>query len=174
MLDFADEVQRSLPKLRAPEPTRSGTLVRLVGLTLETRGIMAPLGACCEVVGQHGHRVEAEVVGFHDGLTFLMPHGETSGLRPGLRITPLPNQWSIPKISIPLPEFDAEQAHSKHLPVGDGMLGRVVDANAQPLSGSTNISPMNATAMPMMTSTMAISTKVNPFWALFLAFMVFS
>ena len=39
MLDFVAEVQHSLPNLRVPEPKRSGTLVRLVGLTLETRGI---------------------------------------------------------------------------------------------------------------------------------------
>ena len=73
MLDFSKEVQASLPKLRTPEPLRSGTLVRLVGLTLETRGIMAPLGACCEVMGQGGHRVEAEVVGFNDKTLYLMP-----------------------------------------------------------------------------------------------------
>ena len=53
MFDFAEEVSHCLPRLRAPEPQRTGTLVRLVGLTLETRGIMAPLGACCEVVGRH-------------------------------------------------------------------------------------------------------------------------
>ncbi len=83
MLDFADEVQRSLPKLRTPEPQRSGTLVRLVGLTLETRGIMAPLGACCEVIGQGGHRVEAEVVGFNDKTLFLMPFTDPVGVGPG-------------------------------------------------------------------------------------------
>ena len=66
MLDFAQEVENTLEQLRVPDPQRSGTLVRLVGLTLETRGIMAPLGACCEVLGQHGHRIEAEVVGFND------------------------------------------------------------------------------------------------------------
>ena len=83
MLDFADEVQRSLPKLRAPEPTRSGTLVRLVGLTLETRGIMAPLGACCEVTDPSGQRVEAEVVGFNDQTLYLMPFTEPLGIGPG-------------------------------------------------------------------------------------------
>jgi flagellum-specific ATP synthase len=42
IVDFDTEVTRSMAQLRAPEPQRSGTLVRLVGLTLETRGIMAP------------------------------------------------------------------------------------------------------------------------------------
>jgi len=66
MIDFDDEVTHLLKDVRAPEPQRSGTLVRLVGMRLETRGIMAPLGACCEVRGQMGHSVEAEVVGFND------------------------------------------------------------------------------------------------------------
>jgi flagellum-specific ATP synthase len=83
MLDFAKEVQLSLPKLRTSEPQRSGTLVRLVGLTLETRGIMAPLGACCEVLGQGGHRVEAEVVGFNDKTLYLMPFTDPVGVGPG-------------------------------------------------------------------------------------------
>jgi flagellum-specific ATP synthase len=115
MLDFADEVQRSLPKLRAPEPTRSGTLVRLVGLTLETRGIMAPLGACCEVVGQSGHRVEAEVVGFNDKTLFLMPFTDPVGVGPGDTVRVISN--------------------SAQVRLGNELLGRVIDGRGQPLDG---------------------------------------
>ena len=115
MLDFAEEVQRSLPKLRAPEPTRSGTLVRLVGLTLETRGIMAPLGACCEVVGQSGHRVEAEVVGFNDKTLFLMPFTDPIGVGPGDVVRVISN--------------------SAQVRLGNELLGRVIDGRGQPLDG---------------------------------------
>jgi len=115
MLDFADEVQRSLPKLRAPDPTRSGTLVRLVGLTLETRGIMAPLGACCEVVGQSGHRVEAEVVGFNDKTLFLMPFTDPVGVGPGDTVRVISN--------------------SAQVRLGNALLGRVIDGRGQPLDG---------------------------------------
>ena len=115
MLDFANEVQRSLPKLRAPEPTRSGTLVRLVGLTLETRGIMAPLGACCEVVGQSGHRVEAEVVGFNDKTLFLMPFTDPVGVGPGDTVRVISN--------------------SAQVRLGNALLGRVIDGRGQPLDG---------------------------------------
>ena len=66
MMNFDAEVSQLIGDLHAPEPQRNGTLVRLVGMRLETRGLMAPLGACCEVLGQFGHRVEAEVVGFND------------------------------------------------------------------------------------------------------------
>ena len=58
-LNFADEVSNSVALVHTPKPQRSGTLARLVGLTLETRGLMAPLGACCEVIGRSGHRIEA-------------------------------------------------------------------------------------------------------------------
>lgn len=115
MLDFSQEVQRNLPKLRVPTPRTSGTLVRLVGLTLETRGIMAPLGACCEVLGQNGHRVEAEVVGFNDKTLYLMPFTDPVGVGPGDRVRVM--------------------SHSALVRLGDGLLGRVVDGRGQPLDG---------------------------------------
>ena len=115
IVDFDAEVTRSMAQLRAPEPQRSGTLVRLVGLTLETRGIMAPLGACCEVIGRHGHRVEAEVVGFNDKTLFLMPFSEPTGVGPGdvVRVV----------------------SHSSNVKLGSALLGRVIDGRGEPLDG---------------------------------------
>jgi flagellum-specific ATP synthase len=115
MLDFAQEVQLSLPKLRTPEPQRSGTLVRLVGLTLETRGIMAPLGACCEVVGKEGHRVEAEVVGFNDKTLYLMPFTDPVGVGPGDTVRIMSNSGQVR--------------------LGNELLGRVVDGRGVPIDG---------------------------------------
>jgi flagellum-specific ATP synthase len=115
IVEFDAEVTRSMAQLRAPEPQRSGTLVRLVGLTLETRGIMAPLGACCEVLGRHGHRVEAEVVGFNDKTLFLMPFSEPTGVGPGdvVRVV----------------------SHSSNVKLGSALLGRVIDGRGEPLDG---------------------------------------
>ena len=115
IVDFDSEVTRCMTQLRAPEPARSGTLVRLVGLTLETRGIMAPLGACCEVIGRHGHRVEAEVVGFNDKTLFLMPFNEPTGVGPGdvVRVV----------------------SHSSNVKLGSALLGRVIDGRGEPLDG---------------------------------------
>jgi flagellum-specific ATP synthase len=115
MLDFAKEVQDSLPKLRTPEPQRSGTLVRLVGLTLETRGIMAPLGACCEVIGQAGHRVEAEVVGFNDKTLYLMPFTDPVGVGPGDTVRIMSNSGQVR--------------------LGNELLGRVIDGRGMPIDG---------------------------------------
>ena len=115
MLDFSKEVQTSLPKLRTPEPQRSGTLVRLVGLTLETRGIMAPLGACCEVIGQQGHRVEAEVVGFNDKTLYLMPFTDPVGVGPGDTVRVMSNSGQVS--------------------LGNELLGRVLDGRGVPIDG---------------------------------------
>ena len=115
MLDFATEVQDSVRRLRIPPPQRSGTLVRLVGLTLETRGIMAPLGALCEVIGQSGHRIEAEVVGFHEKTLFLMPFTDPAGVGPGDTVRVV--------------------NASAQVRLGTGLLGRVIDGRGQPLDG---------------------------------------
>jgi flagellum-specific ATP synthase len=115
MIDFSKEVQASLPKLRTPEPQRSGTLVRLVGLTLETRGIMAPLGACCEVIGKEGHRVEAEVVGFNDKTLYLMPFTDPVGVGPGDTVRVMSNSGQVR--------------------VGNELLGRVIDGRGVPIDG---------------------------------------
>ncbi|WP_090047969.1 FliI/YscN family ATPase [Limnohabitans sp. 2KL-27] len=114
-MDFDAEVKQLIGELHAPEPQRNGTLVRLVGMRLETRGLMAPLGACCEVVGQFGHRVEAEVVGFNDDTLYLMPFTEPNGIGPGARVTVL--------------------SHSSSVNLGPDLLGRVIDGRGQPLDG---------------------------------------
>ena len=49
MTDFATQVDNHIAQLRAPELSASGKLVRVVGLTLEAKGIIAPLGAHCQV-----------------------------------------------------------------------------------------------------------------------------
>ena len=63
MASFAQEVASSMSRIRAGSPERCGTLVRLVGLRLEARGMMAPMGSSCEIMSPDGHRIEAEVVG---------------------------------------------------------------------------------------------------------------
>ena len=55
MTNFAAEVARTMSRARASSPERCGTLVRLVGLRMVARGIMAPVGSSCEVIGQDGH-----------------------------------------------------------------------------------------------------------------------
>ena len=115
MFDFGADVSQAIPKLHSKLPERSGTLVRLVGLRLEARGIMAPIGACCEVVGHGGQRIEAEVVGFADKTIYLMPFSEPTGIGPGATVRVL--------------------SDSGHALLGQELLGRVIDAQGEPLDG---------------------------------------
>ena len=115
MFDFGADVSQAIPQLHSKLPQRSGTLVRLVGLRLEARGIMAPIGACCEVVGMSGQRIEAEVVGFADKTIYLMPFSEPTGIGPGATVRVL--------------------SDSGHALLGEELLGRVIDAQGEALDG---------------------------------------
>ncbi len=115
MIDFAAEVDRLSASLRVAEPRKSGTLARLVGMRLEARGLMAPLGACCEVVDPSGARIEAEVVGFNDQTLYLMPFTEPQGIGPGASVRVI-----NPSASVGL---------------GPELLGRVIDGRGEPLDG---------------------------------------
>lgn len=115
MLDFADEVRRTLDGVRVLGPQRTGRLIRLVGMTLHARGLMAPVGALCEVVGTFGERLEAEVVGFNDETLYLMPYTEPQGVGPGATVRVL--------------------SHRTDAAVGPALLGRVLDGRGQPLDG---------------------------------------
>jgi flagellum-specific ATP synthase len=115
MSDFALEVERSIAQVQVGRPSRSGTLVRLVGLRLEARGIMAPVGSCCEILGPAGLRVEAEVVGFSEKTLYLMPFTEPVGIGPGALVRVI--------------------ADNGHANLGPELLGRVIDGRGEPLDG---------------------------------------
>jgi flagellum-specific ATP synthase len=114
-LDFSAAIAKDLQRVHSPEPERTGTLVRSVGLTLETRGVMAPLGAVCEVIGSEGTRIEAEVVGFNDKTLFLMPFTEPAGIGPGAVVRVISTVAQVQ--------------------LGPELLGRVIDGRGQPLDG---------------------------------------
>ncbi len=114
-IDYPDVVERLIAQTRTPPACHTGTLVRLVGMTLEARGIMAPLGALCEIEGNTGNKISAEVVGFNDQTLFLMPFTEPIGIGPGAAVRVI--------------------ANSSEASLGDALLGRVIDAFGQPLDG---------------------------------------
>ena len=106
---------KALPKQVASGPiVAAGKLVRGIGLTLEAVGCQLPVGSQCLVQTVEGE-IEAEVVGFGDDITYLMPTETVRGIVPGSRVMPLNRQTG--------------------LAVGMGLLGRVVDGNGQPLDG---------------------------------------
>lgn len=110
-----------------------GTLTRLTGLVLEASGIRVPVGSQCWITQQGSEPVLAEVVGFTGERAFLMPAGDIHGLSSGARVTPALPYVPVPRLGdAPLPD-SALATGVLRLPIGDGLLGRVVDASGHPL-----------------------------------------
>ncbi len=97
----------------------TGELVRLAGMMMEARGCQLDTGQRCLVKGRGNVRVEAEVVGFDREHLFLMPIEYTDGLGPGDVVVPLGRDTSVP--------------------VGQELLGRVVNGVARPLDGKGSL-----------------------------------
>jgi flagellum-specific ATP synthase len=110
-----------------------GTLVRVTGLVLEAAGVRAPVGAVCQVASPGAEPVLAEVVGFHGDRAYLMPTGELHGLASGARVTPAPLPHRPPRLGADNHPWRRSEDRGLHLPMGEGLLGRVVDAHGQPL-----------------------------------------
>jgi flagellum-specific ATP synthase len=107
--------QRRARVAETPSLVVEGQLTRMVGLTLEAAGCVAPVGSRCLVVGPDGGRVEAEVVGFSGGKLFLMPSGDINGLMPNSRVIPT--------------------GGASRMRMGESLLGRVLDGAGRFLDG---------------------------------------
>lgn len=115
LCDFIKDLKTGIE----PYPVVSaGKLVRGVGLTLEAVGCKIPIGGRALVQCEEG-QVEAEVVGFANDVTYLMPSESIKGIVPGSMVEPLPLQ--------------------NGLSVSDKLLGRVIDAYGKPLDGLGSI-----------------------------------
>lgn len=101
-------------RIHRPPVLVSGYLTRVVGLMFEAVGVRAPIGSTCGVEADGGE-IEAEVVGFQDNISYLMPTKETHGVVPGAKVVPRTGQQDIP--------------------FGMELLGRVIDARGAPLDG---------------------------------------
>lgn len=102
----------------AGAPRFRGRIDRISGILAEADGVPAAIGEVCRI-GREGPTAEA--VGFRDGRTLLMPHGELNGVAPGTEVTAL--------------------GHPFEVGVGNGLLGRVVDALGRSLDGRPLAAP---------------------------------
>jgi flagellum-specific ATP synthase len=112
----------------APLETQ-GLLVRVTGLVLEAAGIRLPVGSVCEVRMPGQAPVLAEVVGFSADCAYLMPTDDIQGLASGARVVPRPSPVVPMRLGTPRHPWRRTEDRTLHLPVGDGLLGRVVDAH---------------------------------------------
>jgi len=95
-----------------------GRVTSLIGLVVSATGVDAELGELAEITtGRNRPPVPAEVVGFRDGHTLLMPLGDAAGIGPGDPVLPLGRPFDVA--------------------VGDGLLGQVLDGLGRPLAQTT-------------------------------------
>ncbi|MCL1488891.1 MAG: flagellum-specific ATP synthase FliI, partial [Marinobacter sp.] len=121
---LAERLNRRSRNVQAQQtPELAGRLTRMVGLTLECVGVPMVVGDRCVIQSQGSGVVEAEVVGFEDEKVYLMPLTAIEGLRPGALVVPL--------------------STTSRVPVGNQLLGRVVDGSGEPLDGK---GPLHAEA----------------------------
>lgn len=119
MISLQQHTKVLMSSLEPCAPKRFGVLSKIVGLTLEARGLQAPVGSICEISGQSGKSIFAEVIGFDTDRLLLMPISGASGLKAGARV------------------FLASQSDSAR--VSESLLGRVVDALGHPLDDGAAI-----------------------------------
>ena len=99
---------------RADLHRRHGRVSDLIGLIVEATGLEAEVGEVCEIATGRGRApVPAEVVGFRSRRTLLMPLGELHGIGPGNVVT--------------------ATGEPVRVPVGDELLGRVLDGLGRPI-----------------------------------------
>ena len=114
-----------------------GTLTRLAGLVLEAAGIRVPVGSQCKVQMKDQAPVLVEVVGFSNDRAYLMPAGDVHGLASGASVTPAAPFVPLPRLGDrrrdPMRGADRSRVGVLRLPLGDGLLGRVVDAQGIPM-----------------------------------------
>ena len=131
MAELAQQLQAMLQqgsaRLKQPLPLpHHGTLTRLTGLVLESSGLRAPVGAQCHLQMPGQEPVLAEVVGFTGDRAFLMPAGDIQGLSCGATVTAAPP--FIPPLQLGDTQVPDMATGVLRLPIGDGLLGRVVDS----------------------------------------------
>jgi flagellum-specific ATP synthase len=130
-LEFLGEC-RELAASSEPFEMR-GRLTRAAGLVMEAVGLRLSVGAQVLVVQGDGLKLDAEVVGFSGDRLFLMPTSEPQGLRPGAMVAAQEPQASRPRLDRVNHPWRRTEDRTRRLPVGDALLGRVLDPNGDPI-----------------------------------------
>ncbi len=125
-----------------PEPMLvSGRVTRVAGLVMEAVGLKLAVGSACTVPLPSGAKIEAEVVGFENDKLFLMPQSDVEGVVPGTRVYPVEVVQSLPRPGTVNHPRRRPSDRGRHLPVGDELLGRVLDGAGRPLD---SLGPLHA------------------------------
>ncbi|MCD6707035.1 MAG: flagellar protein export ATPase FliI [Thiobacillus sp.] len=130
--------------LAIAEPMQvSGRVTRVAGLVMEAVGLKLAVGSACTVPLPNGSQLDAEVVGFDGNRLFLMPQSDVEGIVPGSRVFPVEVIPTLPRLGLVNHPRRRPSDRTRHLPVGDALLGRVLDSSGRPLDG---LGPVHTTA----------------------------
>ena len=139
--------------LTLTEPMQvSGRVTRVTGLVMEAIGLKLAVGSACSIPLPGGTRIDAEVVGFNDDKLFLMPQSDVEGVVPGTRVFPVETAESLPRAGSVEHPRRRPSDRARHLPVGDELLGRVLDGSGRPLDNlgpvvTSHAAPLNVRAV---------------------------
>ncbi|SER12699.1 flagellum-specific ATP synthase [Nitrosomonas sp. Nm51] len=111
----------------------NGTITRVTGLVMEATGLKLAIGSSCTIFLSNGNNVSAEVVGFSDERLYLMPTSEIFGLTPGAKVISTEVAAEPPKIGKKQHPQRRASDQTKHVNVGEGLLGRVLNGLGEPL-----------------------------------------
>ncbi|WP_018411170.1 flagellar protein export ATPase FliI [Methyloversatilis thermotolerans] len=114
------DVLRRLEIADVPVATPTGRLVGASGLLLESAGCPLYTGQRCQIETMDGGWMDAQVVGFRDKLSFLMPFKKPVGLTTGARVLPVQDKLD--------------------LMIGPSWLGRMVNGLGEPIDGLGRLS----------------------------------
>ncbi|TWU27801.1 FliI/YscN family ATPase [Bythopirellula polymerisocia] len=127
----------------------TGSVAQTIGLTAAVADFPVPIGAVVNIEKQSGDAVEAEVIGFRDKHTLVMPLSRMEGIRRGSSVRLV------------------RTSHT--LRVGNDLLGRVVDARGQCIDGrpqpmlqerrSLEGEPLPATERPRIDAPLATGVR---------------
>ncbi len=108
---MTDDLISLLPRIMTSELV--GSVVHTDGLATAVAGFPAPVGALVEIERQTGPALRGEVIGFRNDNTVIYPFGNVAGIRRGNKVRLLNT--------------------ARHIRVGDALLGRIIDAQGNPL-----------------------------------------
>jgi len=114
MMALADSL-RAVDIGAVPVATPTGRLVGAQGLLLESVGCRLHTGQRCRIEKVDGEWLDAQVVGFREKVSYLMPFKKATGLATGARVLPTPDK--------------------SDLMIGPSWLGRMVNGLGEPIDG---------------------------------------
>lgn len=114
MMALADSL-RAVDIGAVPVATPTGRLVGAQGLLLESSGCRLYTGQRCRIETVDGEWLDAQVVGFREKVSYLMPFKKATGLATGARVLPAPEK--------------------SDLMIGPSWLGRMVNGLGEPIDG---------------------------------------